>query len=65
MTQTTNPVSPYLTLPLRSRAAAVLDTRTERYQTALVRMRVQLQAQKLSLLGRNPSTLERIVGRTA
>ena len=66
MTQTpNNPVSPYLTLPLRSHAQAALDAHEASYQAALVRLRIRLAGQDMPLLGRTPSTLDRLLGSVA
>ncbi len=62
---TQNPVSPYLMLPLRSHAAAALDIHEASYQAALVRLRIRLVGQEMPLLGRSPSTMDRIIGRVA
>jgi hypothetical protein len=64
-TMTQNPVSPYLMLPLRSHAAAALDIHEASYQAALVRLRIRLVGQEMPLLGRSPSTMDRIIGRVA
>jgi hypothetical protein len=59
---TQNPISPYLMLPLRSHAAAALDVHEASYQAALVRLRIR---QEMPLLGRSPSTLDRLLGSVA
>jgi hypothetical protein len=62
---TQNPISPYLMLPLRSHATAVLDVHEASYQAALVRLRIRLAGQEMPLLGRSPSTIDRILGSVA
>jgi phage baseplate assembly protein W len=64
-TMTQNPISPYLMLPLRSHAAAALDIHEASYQAALVRLRIRLAGQNMPLLGRTPSTLDRLLGSVA
>jgi hypothetical protein len=59
---TQNPISPYLMLPLRSHAAAALDIHEASYQAALVRLRIRLE---MPLLGRSPSTIDRLLGSVA